>query len=127
MSLRDIYTDNIYEFIRCGEYDPSDKALTLVWQRLASKNNAAEVLSEAINGDELLSQDILNWVIFQDSGDQGKRRVSEALCDYARYFVQQDEPLLWEIFEGQGQPDPMDLAKESRYIDEIAGSLKGIF
>lgn len=127
MSLRDIYVDHIYDFIRCGEYDPSDKALSLVWQHLVSENGAAVVLLEAINGDELLSQDILNWITFKNAGDQGKRRVSEALCDYARYFVDKDAGLIWEIFEGQGQRDPMDLAKESRYIEEIAGGLKGIF
>lgn len=127
MSLKDIYVNEIGSFIRSGEYDPSDKALTLVWKYLVSKHGAAEVLSEAINGDELLSQDILNLVIYKDAGDQGKVRINNALCDFARYYVDRDEPLLWEIWESRGQRDPMDLAKESRYIDDIAGGLKGIF
>lgn len=125
--LHKIYINNINEFIRHGEYDPSDRALSLVWQELSRKFGAADVLSEAINGDELLSQDILNWIIFRDSGDQGNRRMSDALCDYARYFVDQDKSFIWEIWEEQGKPDPMDLAKENSYLDDIAGGLKGVF
>jgi len=112
MSLRDIYTDNICEFIRCGEYDPSDYALSLVWMTLERKFGAAELLSEAINGDEMLSADILNFIKFRDPGDQGKRRVSEALCNYARYFVDQDKSFIWEVWQERGKPDPMTLAKQ---------------
>jgi hypothetical protein len=43
------------------------------------------------------------------------------------YFVEQDADIIWSMWDGTNKPDPMDLAKESRYIDEIAGSLKGIF
>ena len=112
--LTSIYEDNIFEFIRqSGEYDPSDYALALVWMSLERKFGAGEVLNEAINGDDLLSADILNWVKFRDSGDQGKRRVNQALINYARYFVDQDQDLIWQIYEGaiDTRPDPMTLAK----------------
>lgn len=109
--LYSIYDESIHEFIRYGEYDPSDYALSLVWMTLERKFGAAEVLSEAINGDELLSADILNFIKFRDPGDQGKLRIREALCNYAKHFVDQDEAQLWELYENDGAPDPMDLAK----------------
>ena len=109
--LHSIYEDNIFEFIRHGEYDPSDYARALVWMSLERKFGAGEVLNEAINGDDLLSADVLNWIKFKDSGDQGKRRVNQALCNYAKFFVDQD--LIWQIYENSTdtRPDPMTLAK----------------
>lgn len=114
MSMKDIYEDSIFEFIRQGEYDPSDYALSLVWMSLERKYGASEVLNEAINGDGLLSGDILNWVKFRDSGDQGKRRLSDALCNYGRHFVDQDQHLIWQIYDNltDTRPDPMTLAKQ---------------
>tara|TARA_R110000744_G_C19190191_1_gene543796 strand:+ start:315 stop:734 length:420 start_codon:yes stop_codon:yes gene_type:complete len=130
MSMKDIYEDSIFEFIRHGEYDPSDHALSLVWKSLCDKLGAVEVLNEAINGDESLSDDIINWVKFKDSGDQGRLRVNEALCRYAFYHTGLDEDLIWQIYENSIDtcPDPMTLAKESStYMDEIAGSLKDVY
>ena len=112
--LHSIYEDNIKEFIRQGEYDPSDYALSLVWMSLERKYGAGEVLNEAINGDDLLSADVLNWIKFTHPGDQGKRRVNDSLCRYAKYFVDQDSELIWQIWEAQGKPDPMTLAKQER-------------
>ena len=125
MKLRKIYENHISEFIRYGEFDPSDKGLSLVWQEL-SKDGAAELLSDAINGDELLSKDVLNWAFFKDAGDQGRCRISQALSKHAMYFVEKDADLIWSIWEGYCQPDPMDLGKNS-YMDDIADCLKGVF
>jgi hypothetical protein len=127
MSLKNIYENNLNEFIRYGEFDPSDKALFLVWQHLKNEMGAGDFLSEVINGDDLLSDDLLNFVVFNNPGDQGKLRLQDACNRYAMYFVEQDADIIWSMWDGTNKPDPMDLAKESRYIDEIAGSLKGIF
>lgn len=118
IELKDIYIDNINEFIRCGDYDPSDYALSLVWMSLERKFGAGELLSDAINGDDLLSADILNWIKFKEPGDQGKRRVNQALCNYAKYFVDQDEDMIWGIWKEQCKPDPMDLAKQGGISNE---------
>lgn len=111
--LTSIYEDNIFEFIRQGEYDPSDYALTLVWMSLQRKFGAGVLLNEAIDGDNLLSEDVLNWVKFRDPGDQGKRRVNQALCNYAKSFVDDDQDLIWQIYQDSidTRPDPMTLAK----------------
>ena len=112
--LKSIFEDSIFEFIRYGEYDPSEYALTLCWREAIRARGASEVVSEAIDGDEKLCQDIADWAFHRGkSGDQGKRRINQALCDYAKSFV--DESLIWEIYENSidTRPDPMDLAKRA--------------
>lgn len=113
--LHEVYRDNIKEFIRHGEYDPSDYALIQCWRVAMRVRGAAEVVSEAINGDESLSQDIADWIFHHGrSGDQGIRRVNEAFCDYVKKaYVDYDESLLWDMWQEQSKPDPMDLAKQA--------------
>ena len=127
MSMKDIYENNLDEFIRYGEFDPSDRALFLVWQHLKNEMGAGEFLNEVINGDDLLSDDLLNFVVFTHPGDQGRLRLQDACNRYAKYFAEQDAGIIWNMWEGNNRPDPMDLAKENSYMDEIAGSLKDVF
>ena len=113
--LKSIFEDSIFEFIRYGEYDPSEYALTLCWREAIRARGASEVVSEAIDGDEKLCQDIADWAFHRGkSGDQGFRRVNHALCTYVKKaYIDDDEPLLWEIYENSidARPDPMTLAK----------------
>ena len=127
MSLKNIYEDNISEFIRYGEFDPTDIGLGLVYKHLADTGKAGETLSDAINGDELLSQDIINWCYFENAGDQQRARVSDALCKYALYFVEKDADLIWSLYDAFDSPDPMTEAKERDFMEEIAGNLKEVF
>tara|TARA_R110000823_G_scaffold87043_1_gene194371 strand:+ start:261 stop:644 length:384 start_codon:yes stop_codon:yes gene_type:complete len=127
MSLKNIYEDNINEFIQYGEFEPTDTGLSLVYKYLADTGEAGEILSDAINGDELLSQDVINWCYFENAGDQQRARVSAALCKYALYFVEKDADIIWGLYDAFGSTDPMTEAKERDFMDEIAGNLKGVF
>ena len=127
MSLKNIYEDNINEFIQYGEFEPTDTGLSLVYKYLADTGEAGEILSDAINGDELLSQDVINWCYFENAGDQQRARVSAALCKYALYFVEKDADIIWSLYDAFGSIDPMTEAKERDFMDEIAGNLKGVF
>lgn len=127
MNLDYIFENYLSEFIRYGEYDPSERALTLIWHEV-SKHDAATLLSEAINGDEKLSRDVCSMVFFRDAGDQTKARINQSLCNYVKIvYVDPDESYLWKLYESQCRPDPMTLAKEESYMDQIAGNLKDVF
>ena len=127
MSLKNIYEDNINEFIQYGEFDPTDIGLGLVYKHLADTGKAAETLSDAINGDELLSQDVINWCYFENAGDQQRARVSAALCKYALYFVEKDADIIWGLYDAFNSRDHDSEAKERDFMEEIAGNLKEVF
>ena len=60
MDILRILQDNIDEVIREDVFDPSIEVLSKVWIHIEQEEGASELLNEAINGDELLSQDVLN-------------------------------------------------------------------